>query len=96
MNRGTVVITGHRYTVTDVSLRDGKIVVVASGPGPQPERHGVYPCTLFGEDGAGIYQADLQLDHPSCRRGDVLTVICPVRMVEVTSSQLRQAGAGDA
>jgi hypothetical protein len=96
VSKGTVVITGHRYAVTDVRLRDGKIVVLASGPGPQPERHGVYPCTLFGEDGTGIYQADLQLDHPACGKGDVLTVICPVRMVEVTSWQLRQDGVRDA
>lgn len=83
MSKGTVVIDGHRYAVTGVTLHGGKILITAWALGPQPGRHGVHACTVFGDDGTGIYQAEIRFDHPPCSRGDDMTVICPVRVAEI-------------
>jgi hypothetical protein len=85
LGRGTVVVDGYRFVVADVRLRDGGFVVIAKATGPQPERHGRHAVTVFGEDGAGVYQSDVHLDHASVGRGDGITVVCPIRMVSVTT-----------
>lgn len=80
------MIDGYTYEVTSIRLHASQIMISARGRGPQAERHGVYTCTVFGDDGTGIYQADLRLDHPACRAHDDITIVCRLRLAEIINS----------
>jgi len=61
---GTVVVDGYTYQITQLTLRDSHLVIMAWHHGP------VRPCTsepatVFGKDGTGICQSWLTTITPS-------------------------------
>jgi len=84
MNRGTLVCAGITFNVIGVILRDSKILLVASTPGPTPQFRNE-PVTIFGEDGKGIGQGGLlNLDRPA-RRGDTVTITFELTLNAIVS-----------
>lgn len=80
---GTVVVAGHVYQIVKLSLRDGMLIITASGPLPE-QRATQEPATVFGEDGKGFAQA-WPCDIPSRMEGMVrgqnwVTIELPIRI----------------
>lgn len=69
---GFLVIGGHRFPVSSVSLARGRIVVRAYAWGPLPALAG--PVTVFGSDGVGVWQGQW-LELPAISAGDVFDVV---------------------
>ncbi len=71
MNMGTVEYRDTILWITDIFIRDGAFVVIASGFGPSEEYNG--PVLVYGPDGL-ILQYGGKLHFPAAVRKQAITI----------------------
>ncbi len=83
VNRGTMVISGHEFTVNQIRLRNSRFEITAIGRGPLAAVKNE-PATIYGEDGKGVLQGGV-LNVPEVADGEPITVTVTFQVTMVIS-----------